>query len=362
MIATMPVAISHPQRVLPPRAFLTGAFLKRFFLLAAVLCLLTASQTVLPHHALAADPLPRLTGVNLASGGFSPTKSSRRYGYDYIYASPSSVDYYRSKGMNFFRVPFMWESMQPTLFGPLSDAELGYLDPLVSYITNNGLYVAIEAQNFGRYSGQVLGQDVPIQALADLWRRLADHYKYNSHVLFDIMNEPYAMPTQTVFDMSQAALTAIRGTGSQNTILVEGNGWSNARDWINSGNDLFSDICDANDNVVISTHQYLDADQSGTSATCVSESIGVQRIVGITDWARRNHAKLLLSEFAGGANPVCQAAVNAMLAFMQDNPDVWVGWSWWAGGPWWGSYFYTLEPDNGVERPQIQWLLPYLEP
>jgi hypothetical protein len=25
---------------------------------------------------------------------------------------------------------------------------------------------------------------------------------------------------------------------------------------------------------------------------------------------------------------------------------VWLGWTWWAAGPWWGNYQFTLEPTN----------------
>jgi endoglucanase len=25
---------------------------------------------------------------------------------------------------------------------------------------------------------------------------------------------------------------------------------------------------------------------------------------------------------------------------------VWMGWAWWAAGPWWGEYMFSLEPTN----------------
>jgi len=39
---------------------------------------------------------------------------------------------------------------------------------------------------------------------------------------------------------------------------------------------------------------------------------------------------------------------------------VWIGFTWWAAGPWWGEYMFTLEPKQGVDRPQMRLLLPYL--
>ena len=43
---------------------------------------------------------------------------------------------------------------------------------------------------------------------------------------------------------------------------------------------------------------------------------------------------------------------------MNDRPDVWIGWSYWAAGPWWGDYFSSLEPlnissNNPTDRPQL---------
>lgn len=139
-------------------------------------------------------------------------------------------------------MPFTWESMQPTLFGALSSAELGHLDDLVYYITSKGLYAIVEVQNFGRYAGGVVGSDVPIAAFSDLWKKLAQHYKSNPHILFDIMNEPYNVPMQTVVDMSQDAINKIRSTGSENHILVEGNGWSSALYWTASGNGVLANL------------------------------------------------------------------------------------------------------------------------
>ena len=35
-----------------------------------------------------------------------------------------------------------------------------------------------------------------------------------------------------------------------------------------------------------------------------------------------------------------------MLNYVEANSDVWLGWTWWAAGPWWGNYMFTLEPTN----------------
>ena len=46
---------------------------------------------------------------------------------------------------------------------------------------------------------------------------------------------------------------------------------------------------------------------------------------------------------------------------MEAAPDVWLGWAWWAAGPWWSDYMFTLEPKpDGTDRPQMAWLAPHL--
>lgn len=304
--------------------------------------------------------IPFLRGVNLASGAFGPNREPRRYGFEYIYAGKTTVDYYKSKGFNLFRVAFRWESMQPIVNGPLSSMELQYLDALVNYATSNGLYVALDVHNFATHRGLKLGTDLSIDALADLWTRLAQHYKDNPLVIFDLMNEPNNMSTQSVVDMSQGAIDAIRGTGAENIVLVEGNSWSGAWHWLGSGSSELATLQDPLNNIIFSPHQYLDKDGSGTQPYCKSETIGMERIQAVTQWARENKVYLLIGEFGAGANFKCKAAVTSMLNYMHQNLDVWVGLAWWAGGPWWGNYFTSIEPQDGVDRAQMRWLRPFL--
>jgi endoglucanase len=76
---------------------------------------------------------------------------------------------------------------------------------------------------------------------------------------------------------------------------------------------------------------------------------------------RTNGKKGFLGEFAGGNNATCNLGIANMLAYMEANADVWAGWTWWAAGPWWGGYKFTIEPSNGVDDPKLTNLLPYLK-
>ena len=98
--------------------------------------------------------------------------------------------------------------------------------------------------------------------------------------------------------------------------------------------------------------QYLDSDGSGTSATCVSSTIGSERLQDATAWLASVGLKGFLGEIGAGSNDVCVAAVQSALCEMQSS-DVWLGALWWAAGPWWGDYYQSMEPPSGAAIPSI---------
>jgi aryl-phospho-beta-D-glucosidase BglC (GH1 family) len=101
----------------------------------------------------AASNLP-YTGVNLAGAEFGPTPTPGNlgtYGSQYQYPTNAEVDYYISKGMDTFRLPFRWERLQLTQNGALDPTEFSRLDSFVTYATSKGAYVTLDPHNFARY-------------------------------------------------------------------------------------------------------------------------------------------------------------------------------------------------------------------
>ena len=92
---------------------------------------------------------------------------------------------------------------------------------------------------------------------------------------------------------------------------------------------------------------------SGTSATIVSEDIGWQRLVSITDWATKTGNKLFLGEFGVAQDASSLIALDKMITYMEQHSDVWQGATYWAGGAWAATYMYSAEPINGVDKPQL---------
>lgn len=156
------------------------------------------------------------------------------------------------------------------------------------------------------------------------------------------------MDQTLVLNLNQAAINAIRATGATSQyIFVEGNQWSGAWSWVDV-NDNMKALTDPEDKLIYEMHQYLDSDSSGTSPTCVSSTIGEERVRAATQWLRDNGKKGILGEFAGAANDVCKDAVRGMLRYLAANSDVWTGALWWAAGPWWGDYMFNMEPSSGL--------------
>jgi hypothetical protein len=82
-------------------------------------------------------PMP-FRGVNLSGAEFGGSHLPGNEGTDYTWPTTDEVDYFMSKGMNTFRVNFLWERLQPTANGPLAPAYAAKLESLVNYITSSG--------------------------------------------------------------------------------------------------------------------------------------------------------------------------------------------------------------------------------
>lgn len=310
-------------------------------------------------------------GVSLAGAEFGETHLPGTYGVgaDYIYPDAASVNYFAAKGMNLVRLPFRWERLQRSLNGEFDAAELARLKGFVDAVTAAGTTVLLDPHNYARYNGNLIGSaSVPESAFGDFWSRLALVFKANPKVMFGLMNEPHDMATETWVSAANAAIKAIRATGAGNTITVPGNAWTGAwawnQTWYGTANAVaMLGVTDSANNMLLEVHQYLDPDSSGTATSCVSASIGTERLAGFTQWLRDHGRRALLGEIGAASNSTCDQAVANALDHLGANSDVWAGWLWWAAGPWWGDYFMSLEPSaGGVDKPQMRVLAPYLKP
>jgi endoglucanase len=304
-----------------------------------------------------------MLGINLAGAEFGSVGGGA-HGTNYIYPSNDSIDYYASKGMEVIRLPFLWERVQPTQNGPLDQSELSRIESIVDYAASKGMNVVLDVHNYGEAWGGLIGSDVPNSVFADFWGKMATHFKGDANVVFGLMNEPNQQSASQWIGSANAAIDAIRDAGATQHILVPGSYWDGAHSWVSSDNDTVvgNGVVDPLKNYSFEVHQYLDGNSSGTSASVVSPTIGVERLTEVTDWARSTGNKLFLGEFGAAQDGASLAALDNMLKYMEQNADVWSGATYWAGGPWWGDYMFSVEPDNiasPADKPQLDLLEKY---
>ncbi|KAL4891488.1 FII-CMCase [Aspergillus ambiguus] len=285
-------------------------------------------------------------GSNESGAEFGQGNIPGVLGTDYIWPDASTIGTLRSAGMNIFRVAFMMERLVPSTMTGAADATyMKDLKATVKSITDLGAYAVIDPHNFGRYYGNIISSTTDFAAF---WTTVAKEFASNDKVIFDTNNEYHDMDQTLVLNLNQAAINAIRAAGATSQyIFVEGNSYSGAWTWA-SVNDNLKALTDPSNKIVYEMHQYLDSDGSGTSSTCVSSTIGKERVTAATEWLKANGKLGFLGEFAGGANSVCQTAVTGMLDYLSQNTDVWLGAAWWAAGPWWGTYIFNMEPPSGT--------------
>ncbi len=271
--------------------------------------------------------------------------------------------------MNTFRLPFRWERLQPTLNQAFDATEWQRLDGFVSAATAKDVFIILDPHNYARYNGEIIGSGVISNAdFADFWRRLAEAYKDNDHVIFGLMNEPKEMSTTQWVNAANAAAEAIRNTGATNLMLVPGNGWTGAHSWTQTWYDTnktvsnasaLLDFTDPGNNFAIEVHQYFDVNYSGVEPDCTSTD-GSQQLTEFTAWMATHNMRGFLGEFAGDSSENCRLAVRGALQYIENNNQYWIGWTWWAAGPWWGPYMYSVEPTANGDAPQMQWFAPFL--
>ncbi|TCV70510.1 cellulase (glycosyl hydrolase family 5) [Neorhizobium sp. R1-B] len=305
-----------------------------------------------------AEPLC-LRGVNLAGAEFG--ELGAEYGAGYVYPSKETIDYFAGKGFNTVRLPFLWERLQPELHEPFDAAEFKRLYDTVMLIRASGMAVILDPHNYARFRGNLIGSEaVPQSAFADFWRRLAAAFVGVEGVAFGLMNEPYGVSAEDWLLSVNAAIAAIRKTGAGNLLLVPGTAWTGAHSWTTGdygtpNASAMLGVEDPQDHYAYELHQYLDVDFSGKNSECTRAADAVKAVQDVAGWLRDHGRRGFLGEFAAPASPECLTGLADMVRTVEQNADVWLGWSYWAGGDWWPEdEALNIQPTKEGDRPQMQ--------
>ena len=323
---------------------------RRTFLSGALSLPLVASGIEQSARACSTPPgriAPLLRGVNVAGAEFGETFPGV-HGRDFVYPDGAVMQQLARQGFNLVRLPFRWERLQPALNEPFDAAEWERLSACVSAAIAMDLRVILDVHN---YAGRRLAQDgftqqhtigsaeLPVEAFEQFWATLAARAGKWPTAMLGLMNEPIELEPQRWLAITNRTVAAIRNAGSENLILIPGIAYTGAFTWYAARNTLMEGVRDPKKNIAFEVHQYLDVDASGSHAEVVNSSIGSERIEAFQEWARARGFKAFLGEFAAGADPVSLRAVTDLVSEVEQNSDVWIGWSAWAGGPWWPADF-----------------------
>ncbi|MEM6602495.1 MAG: cellulase family glycosylhydrolase [Pseudomonadota bacterium] len=283
-------------------------------------------------------------------------------GVDYFRESESTLNYYFKYGINYFRIPFRWERIQPILFGPLDMTYVSYIMELVEPILAKGGRCILDMHNYAVYYLNGIGYQigtraVPFEAYFDAWLKISEIFGNVEGVDYCLMNEPITntgSPTlQADFwaNGMQEMVNRLRDAHYGNLLQVSGVSFSSAFTFINRGNaKAYENFKDPAQNSILEVHAYDNVNTSGGGDLTVTNAReGIYNLYHFTQWARENNFKVLLGETGIDQDgEMSQQSTFRKLDFMHANRDVWFGVTFWGGGGKWpGSYGYGLLPKSG---------------
>jgi endoglucanase len=322
---------------------------------------------------LSMPPPTPLIGFNEASGEFG----IGNYNFKYTYPGKDRIDWVATQGFGIIRVPFVFQNIQASSLAMLNEAAMRQLDPVLIECAARRIVCLLDMHNFGNYylddsaAGQGLPGTIGVSnaRLANLWAQIANRYKNNSFVWFDLMNEPNQQTALEWVKTDNAIAAAIRATGATNKIVFQGTAWEGAWTWVTSGNATHMlKAYDPGNNYAFEAHQYLDHNGSGTSPTCAAGS-GAMRLDPFTTWLKTYGLQGILGEVGWAANADCTIEATALLdrwraATTSTAAGGYIALTYWSAGPWWAdNYMYLAEPrpfPTGAYPAQLNLVRSYL--
>ena len=268
------------------------------------------------------------------------------FGRDYVYPSGHDADYLAAHGLYSVRLPIRWERLQPALGQPLDMVELSRLLLVLGQATRSKVEVIITLSNQGRYNDAPLGSaGLPVEALGDFWKALAQFTKKMGRISYDLMDQPNGFSDAKVWpSAAQRAVNAIREVDTTHSIYVQGDHASNAATW--AGDNPTLRIEDSSHNLIYGARVNFDADGSGLYAASYEDEhahpkIGIERLEPFVKWLQRNHYRGTVSDYTvPDTDPRWLDILDKTLSYLGTNCVS-------------GTYGAALAPVAGVDRLQL---------
>jgi aryl-phospho-beta-D-glucosidase BglC (GH1 family) len=323
----------------------------------------------------------RFRGINRAGPEFGNEWSgwTGQSFYTWPTATELSAElaYLDAAGFNMIRLPISWERLQHTLNGPFNAAYETQLKRVIGTITAAGFYCILDLHNYNRYAvgthtgdqadaqlttyvQHVLGDGTLTNAhVIDVWKKLGSLFKDNARVQFNLMNESHDFPitSDAYVGMINEVVAAIRSTGATNMVIVPNSRASDITHFgnysPNGGSDDFTalrGLVDPAKNLALDMHQYL----TGTVSSG-TQYVGLN-FEKVTSWARANGFRCYLTELGvDPAKPYAKENITSLLAYLDANADVWIGWS-----PWNLVPYKLTGASYAVDGPSMPWYRPFM--
>ncbi len=126
--------------------------------------------------------------------------------YLHSYITEGDIHYLKSIGVNSIRIPFSYRMFTKEDYLGKNDPDRGFelMDKVVGWCKKEGVYVVLDMHSApGGQTGDniddgygypfLFKSEVSKKLTADIWRRIADHYKNETAILgYDLLNEPIA--------------------------------------------------------------------------------------------------------------------------------------------------------------------------
>lgn len=304
-----------------------------------------------------------LIGINVAGAEFTSGELPGKHGTHYFFPPEGYFAQWQERGIRMIRFPIKWERLQPSLNGDLDDTYAELIDDMLDQAKEHDMRIILDVHNYARYRGDVIGSDeVPVSAYRDLMERIAERWKgHPALYAYDIMNEPYGSADALWPVAAQAGIDGIRKHDRKRPLYIEGASWSSAARWPRYADELL-ELKDPADNIVFSAHVYIDSDASGSyedgPAKNFDPMVGVRRVEPFVDWLKEHGKRGHIGEFGIPADDErWLEAMDLLLSYLGENC---IPISYWAAGPSWGNYKLSIEPREGVKRPQLDLLEKYV--
>lgn len=329
-------------------------------LLLVVILLCTAGKCQKPNIRI---------GINLCGAEFGGKNLPGIINKDYVYPTEKDIEYFVRKGFKLMVLPFKWERVQHIPGGELDSLELIEIRQFINTCDKYNVQVTLTMQNFGVYQKGdkqlLLGSSkLSYKIYKDVWRKIATSLLDKKNLYgFDIMNEPRKIFDKAWFTAAQNAINGIREVDTLTNIIIDGENSAFAFDWKFDNNKL-RDLKDNYNKIIYDAHCYFDFDHSGTYNTKFDRRIdphmGVLSVQPFVEWLKKYNKKGIIGEFGiPSADSRWLAVLDNFLDYINKNG---ISANYWAAGPWWKDYELSIQPINGVDRPQMLVLEKYLTP